>query len=384
MHAFTGRLRSEQGWAVTRAATLTIGASGLRIGCEDGWTVEASWAGVRIKPSLNRETDVIVEIRDPDGRLHVFETPGAPLLATLGATTPTGPLRADIDALAGQLRTVRRGVGRQVSLVLLALATVVGLFAWSLWTLPDHAIGYIPLAWEETLGESTLARLRNEGEEVKSGPAYDAVHAVWKRLAPSLPPSPYTFRITVVDAPVVNAFAMPGGYVVVYTGLLEELDSPESLAGILGHEAAHVIRKHSLRSMISNMQWRLGLTIFWSLFGGSGDTAVKQMQEHAMELLTLAHSRQHESEADEDGLRTLHRAGIDAAPFGRFFLALSEKEGGRLAILSTHPPSEARAAALDAFRQTLPPARTTPIAVDWKALRRYLRAHPSDAKETGP
>ena len=384
MSEIQGRLSGDRGWAVPRAARLTAHPEGIHITADDGTVVEAAWTDVHIKSSLTLEGSSILQARTANGHVSSFEAPGATLLRVVRTFAPSGFLQTEATLVEGLETKKRRSIGRQLLFIGLMLATTIGLFAWSLHALPGLVVSRIPIEWEEGLGQATLPKVKGEGTVLTSGPAYDAVHKVWARLEPALPPSPYKFQLTVVDAPVVNAFAMPGGYVVVYTGLLEELDSPEALAGILGHEASHVIRKHSLRAMVSAMQWRMGVAILWGIFGGSSDKTVAQMQEQAASLLTLAHSRTHESEADADGLRALNRAGIDPGPFSRFFLVLARKEGKRLAILSTHPPSEERAASLDAFAKTLPAAKTTPIDVDWKALRKYLRTHPSQKGNDQP
>lgn len=384
MSEIQGRLSGDQGWAVPRAARLSAHPEGVRITTDDGTVVQAAWNDVHLKPSLQVTGASVLQARTPDGHTAAFEAQAAPLLRVVRAAAPSGFLLSEASAVEGAAAGARRTLTRQLLFIGFLLAAAIGLFTWSLRALPDLVVARIPLSWEEGLGQSTLERVKGTGTVVESGPAYEAVHKVWKRVEPSLPPSPYTFRITVVDAPVVNAFAMPGGYVVVYTGLLEELDSPEALAGILGHEASHVIRKHSLRSIVSAMQWRVGVAVLWGLFGGSRDKTIEQLQEQAASLLSLAHSRGHESEADADGLTALNRAGIDPGPFSHFFLVLARKEGKPWAILSTHPPSEERAATLDAFSKTLPPAKVTPIDVDWKKLRRFLRANANHNADEQP
>ena len=69
-------------------------------------------------------------------------------------------------------------------------------------------------------------------------------------LTKALPSNPYAFRVSVVDSPVVNAFAAPGGYIVIYKGLLKYTKSPEELAGVLAHEIEHVIHRHVTRMLL--------------------------------------------------------------------------------------------------------------------------------------
>lgn len=379
MSSIEGRLTSDEGWGVPRKARLEASPQGIRITAEDGLTQPFAWSAIQIRLSLVDEGQAIIEGLTAQGHRYTLEADADPLLAVVGEHAPASVIAQVSNASKGETRR-RLSLRRALAYAAVIVATFAGLFAWSLSALPRAVAQRVPLSFEEELGKSTFERITKKGHVLESGPAYDAVQTIWKRLEPALPPSPYTYRIAVVNAPVVNAFAMPGGYIVVYTGLMEEIDSPEALAGILGHETSHVVRKHVVESLVRNVQWQVGVSLLWSLLGGSNDKTLVSLREQAAELQSLAHSRDHESEADRDGLETLQRAGIDPKPFSDFFLVLAkrEKERGRpIAILSTHPPSEDRAARLAAHARTLPTGSVTPIDIDWKALRRYIRTHPS-------
>lgn len=379
MSSIEGRLTSDEGWGVPRKARLEASPQGIRITAEDGLTQQFAWSAVQIRLSLVDEGQAIIEGLTAQGHRYTLEAEADPLLAVVGEHAPASVIAQVSNASRGETRR-RLSLRRALAYAAVIVATFTGLFAWSLSALPRAVAQRVPLSLEEELGKSTFERITKKGHVLESGPAYDAVQTIWKRLEPALPPSPYTYRIAVVNAPVVNAFAMPGGYIVVYTGLMEEIDSPEALAGILGHETSHVIRKHVVESLVRNVQWQVGVSLLWSLLGGSNDKTLVSLREQAAELQSLAHSRDHESEADRDGLETLQRAGIDPKPFSDFFLVLAKRENQRgrpIAILSTHPPSEDRAARLAAHARTLPTGSVTPIDIDWKALRRYIRTHPS-------
>ncbi|NDD31376.1 MAG: hypothetical protein EB084_24255, partial [Proteobacteria bacterium] len=348
MSSIEGRLTSDEGWGVPRKARLEASPQGIRITAEDGLTQQFAWSAVQIRLSLVDEGQAIIEGLTAQGHRYTLEAEADPLLAVVGEHAPASVIAQVSNASRGETRR-RLSLRRALAYAAVIVATFTGLFAWSLSALPRAVAQRVPLSLEEELGKSTFERITKKGHVLESGPAYDAVQTIWKRLEPALPPSPYTYRIAVVNAPVVNAFAMPGGYIVVYTGLMEEIDSPEALAGILGHETSHVIRKHVVESLVRNVQWQVGVSLLWSLLGGSNDKTLVSLREQAAELQSLAHSRDHESEADRDGLETLQRAGIDPKPFSDFFLVLAKRENQRgrpIAILSTHPPSEDRAARL--------------------------------------
>ena len=157
------------------------------------------------------------------------------------------------------------------------------------------------------------------------------------------------FYFRVLDSPVVNAFALPGGYIYVTRGLLSYLENEAQLAVVLGHEIGHVLGRHSseqaARSQLSQLGL-LGAAVLGGVVGG-GQVAegILNYGGAATQLLTLKYGRGAEREADRAGVAYAEFAGYDAAEAARFFVALerlSESSGGSLPnFLSTHPdPSE--------------------------------------------
>jgi predicted Zn-dependent protease len=116
----------------------------------------------------------------------------------------------------------------------------------------------------------------------------------------------YQMRITVVNEPVVNAFAIPGGYIVVFDSILGIMDAPEQLAALLAHEASHVQLKHSTRSIFRELANSL---IFNLILGDYGDLSAV-VARHGDQLAGLSYSRSLELEADANGLRLMQSSGI--------------------------------------------------------------------------
>lgn len=373
MKDLLGKLTGDSGWAVPRKARLRTIADGVSIEPEGAPPLQASWSTLSLKQSLMDEAEAVLEAHTADGHLWSFEAPGRPLLEMIRAHAPSGPLQTQAATVGGTQTVVRRKVSRGLFWIGLVFVLIIGGFIAGLAYVPTYLAERFPPEWEDTLGKTTLKQLMLQGPELTSGPAYDAVHKVWDRLQPGLEPSRYKFELHVIDSPIVNACAMPGGYVVVYTGLLSELDSPEALAGILGHEAQHVLRKHSLKSLVRAAQWQVSLGMLWTFFGGGREAATLQtLQDIAGNMDSLAYGRNHESEADRESVKAMVAAHIDPIPFTNFFHVLAKKEGHHFAILATHPPSEDRAAALQAYAKTLEPYTTTPIDVNWGAVKKSL------------
>jgi predicted Zn-dependent protease len=136
---------------------------------------------------------------------------------------------------------------------------------------------------------------------------------------------------------------MPGGVIVVHTGLIAATSRPEELAGVLAHEVQHVELRHSLRGMVKD----LGLRGLWSFV--TGDIGGTLAGQAALELTSLKFSRDDETEADHKGLDALIAAGIDPSGMPAFFKIMTEKAGDApAAFISTHPLSEDRERELQA------------------------------------
>ena len=146
-------------------------------------------------------------------------------------------------------------------------------------------------------------------------------------------------RFVVVRSEVVNAYAIPNGQIVVHTAILDRMTHPEELAALLGHEAAHINHRHSLKMLSRSLA---GYMITSLLLGDlSGVAAV--IADNADMIQSLSYSRKFEQEADEEGLKILIENQLD--PQGMVYLfEMLEKESGRAipVILSSHPLTEQR------------------------------------------
>lgn len=292
------------------------------------------------------------------------------LITAFRAAAPT-ELTQDLEATAARVRQVR---SRQRTLWAITFG-VFGVMAVILWfgsdLLVDFAVSRIPVEWEQKLGQAAYQDFLFRQTVLKEGAAVAAVQEITHRLTERIPENPYKFEIAVVKSDVVNAFALPGGYVVVFTGLLTEAESGEEVAGVLSHELNHVVLRHGLDRVVK----QIGLMAVVTIILGDQQGLIGLMKELGVELLTLKFGRQEETEADLSGLRLLHRAKIDPAGMIRFFERLSEKDKEPVEILSTHPMSESRAARLKAELAGLPKQMPEPFEFDWKTVRESLVSH---------
>lgn len=152
----------------------------------------------------------------------------------------------------------------------------------------------------------------------------------------------FTFRI--LDSPVVNAFALPGGFVYVTRGLMAHMNNEAQIAVVIGHEIGHVAARHAsqrgLQQMIGQVAIVGGAILGQELLGLPGET-IMNLSSQAAQLLFLKHSRDHERESDQLGVEYAAKTGFAASEGAEFFTSLrrlSEQSGQALPnLLSTHP-----------------------------------------------
>ena len=225
------------------------------------------------------------------------------------------------------------------------LAAAAAIYLWGIPLLAALVTPYVPVAWEEAVGRSAIAYLappeRRCGDPVL-GAAMDAIAG---RLTAAGPPSPYTIRVYVVNRPVVNALAAPGGHVVILHGLLERTSTPEELAGVMAHELQHILRRHTTRAVIQDVGTGL---LLMALTGDMTGPLAYGLQT-ARALGELRYSRRAEEEADLEGMKMLLAARVDPAGMIAFFAKMQKEEGAQpqaLAYLSSHPMPAERIARL--------------------------------------
>ncbi len=273
-----------------------------------------------------------------------------------------------LERTAGKVRQVRLGRRTLLAIAIGApLALVLTLWLGSD-ALVQMAVSRIPIEWERAIGESASREFIMGQTVVGEGAAVAAVQEITKRLTGQIPDNPYQFQVTVVRSDTVNAFALPGGYVVVFTGLLKQAESPDEVAGVLGHELNHVLLRHGLERIVKT----LGVVALVTIFTGNQEGLVGLAQRLGIELVTLKFGRDQETQADLGGLRLLHRAKISPEGMIRFFARLSESNQQQVELLSTHPMSSARAERLKAEAALLPHQATDPFSFDWKVVQTSL------------
>jgi len=210
-------------------------------------------------------------------------------------------------------------------------------------------------ALERRLGDAIMVEGRRDPDYIKDPDLSQYLNAMGKRLAVYAPGGAPDIEVFGVRDPVINAFAMPGGYIGVHTGLIVMSGAEAELAGVLAHEIAHVTQRHIARGLTQQQQSghialaTLAAAILAALTPGGGQAAmgIAAFGQAAAISQQLGFSRDAEQEADRTGFEMLRKAGYDpngmAVMFGRLMQASSLNEGrGGGVYVSTHPLSISR------------------------------------------
>jgi beta-barrel assembly-enhancing protease len=313
--------------------------------------------------------------RAPERELTIFsEAPGfADALEQAG--------RRELgDKLASLVASARRGT-RQRVLLGFGVAAAVGLVLLGLLLGLRQAgrvsVQALPQSIDEQLGALALEHMDLGGPVSTDEVLQRAVRVAIARLERA-ESGPFTFAPRVVESSTVNAFALPGGPIVVFTGLLREAESAEQLAGVLAHEMAHVTRRHGLTRIAQSLGVVSAVQLLFGDVSGVMAVAVEVLREGAVN----SYSREQEHEADMDAVQRMRRAGLDPRALADFFELLAKKEGQLPSVmrwLGTHPELAQRVADVRARAAQSTPVAREPLNVDWPEVQR--RAGKSGAGE---
>ena len=280
-------------------------------------------------------------------------------------------LRRAAPALAG-VRAATRGTRVAVGAIVSLVALVVAFFLALPWIAGMIALR-VPVEWEDRFGAAVVESAVPKRQRIEDPAVRAVVEDVVGRLA-AASPSPYTFRVTVADLPDVNAFAAPGGHMVVHRGLLAFAGDGDELAAVLAHEMEHVTRRHVTRVFFQ----RASLGFLAALAGGQSADVLGGGVEAVRMLGELSFGRAAEREADEGGLARLRAAGIAPAAMATMLERLAGESKGAQPpeLLSTHPDPLGRAARMRelALRTPAAASRAAVAPEAWAALRAAIRA----------
>jgi Zn-dependent protease with chaperone function len=323
--------------AARRRATVHITRTGLDVALADGgarffWPfreirqTQGTYAGEQVRLERGGELPEVLLIGD---------------IGFLSAARAVAPDAGHLHEPAHR----RFRVGLTFGALVTAVALALGIYFVGIPAFAQVTAARVPVSWEESLGASIVEHFAPPSRRCDDPVRQARINAIVSQLTAKAQPQPYTFRVTVVNSPIINAVAAPGGNIIVFRGLLERTETAEELAGVLAHEVEHVLHRHVTRAIFQHAS----TGILMAALVGDVSSVVAYGLEGARTLGDLQMSRGAESEADREGMRLLQAAGIDTAGMITFFDKLSARERGGDIVpryLRTHPTTAERIATL--------------------------------------
>jgi predicted Zn-dependent protease len=234
--------------------------------------------------------------------------------------------------------------------IILASALLLGACTVNPATGQKEFTGLLPASQEESVGASEHQKIQKTYGDFIQGPVADYVDRVGQKVAANTERSDVRYKFHVIDSPIVNAFALPGGYIYISRGLLALANNEAELAGVIAHEIGHVTARHAASRMSQGVLVGLGAAI---LSAATGSSAVGEAANVGSDLYIKSYSRGQEDQADELGVRYLSRAGYDPNAMASFLRSLDAQtqldqhiagasEGAGMNYFSTHPVTAER------------------------------------------
>ncbi len=209
---------------------------------------------------------------------------------------------------------------------------------------------------EAALGFQTYRQVLAQARSIDSGPQFEMVRRVAGKLASATGAAgaEYEWQVSLIDDQQINAFCLPGGKIVVYTGILPVAQNEAALATVMGHEMAHATSRHGAQRVL---QQNLAQTAMTGIAVSLSDMDYNKQRAVMGALgagaqfgILMPFGRQHESEADEIGLMYMARAGYDPQESIRFWKRMDQaSRSGPPEFLSTHPSHGTRVQQLEAL-----------------------------------
>jgi len=274
---------------------------------------------------------------------------------TVDGEGSTEQLRTHAPAIFKAIPPRRRPSLRLLAVTFLAIGSLVGTY-FALPYLTGPVAMALPASWFEEIGRSSVEQIGwvlSDDDKVtcEDDAATQALESLVARLGASLKDPP-AVMIHVINGEMVNAFAAPGGHIVILRGLIDFAEDPAELVGVVAHELAHAASRDAERGLVH----QIGRDVLTRVLIGDASSIAEGLGVAAQFLLQLSHSRDVEAAADASAIEMLTAAGMRTDGLATFFERLestsddeddeaaeSESESFLPDILSTHPPSAERA-----------------------------------------
>jgi beta-barrel assembly-enhancing protease len=238
------------------------------------------------------------------------------------------------------------------------------------WAFFDELGGGLGVEKEKQIGEEFLLEIQQEVPLVQDPFLSSYLNRLGQKLVAQIGPQPFRYRFFIVNDPTMNAFAVPGGYIFIHTGLIRMADREGELAGVMAHEISHVYCRHMSKMMEKSRTVSIAsmIGVLASVFLGPIGQPLMMGAMAAGESAMLKYSRDNEAEADATGFKWMVKAGYNPRDMISIFGKMNKQrwlEGGKMPIyLSTHPDIDNRIVELShqlvVHQKEIPPERDNP------------------------
>lgn len=214
---------------------------------------------------------------------------------------------------------------------------------------------------ERAMGAEDAAQVDSSLPIIHDSVVTAYVSALGKTMANKTSRADLDWRFEVVDSREVNAFALPGGFIYVNRAVIEQADRMDELAGIIGHEIGHVVRRHSVKQLQKEERGRAGLVLLCTLTNACRHVGGRVAIAIGSDAARAQYSQSDEAEADSEGVVNTVKAGIDPEGLPSFFQRMLDSQKVQPtaveAFFSTHPTDQSR---VDATRRQIEALHLTP------------------------
>jgi predicted Zn-dependent protease len=222
---------------------------------------------------------------------------------------------------------------------------------------------------EVQIGQETAAQVNAQLPMLRDAQVDGYVNALGRSIASRTSRGDLDWQFAIVNTDVINAFALPGGFIYVNRGVLARASNESELAGVLAHEIEHVVQRHSVKQMEQAQQANVGVGLVCVLTRVCENQAAQAAIQVGGSAYFAKNSREDEVQADEGGFQNLIRAGINPRGMLTFFQKLLAEEGsgssaGLNAWFADHPGTQDRIADIERMLNAVPAAQLTSLRTD--------------------
>jgi beta-barrel assembly-enhancing protease len=228
---------------------------------------------------------------------------------------------------------------------------------------------------EVQMGRQYAAQINQQLPIVQDAAVNRYINQIGNQIARVADPRGIQYTFYVVNSDVVNAFAVPGGFIYINRGLIDRAENLSELAGVLGHEIGHVTARHGVDQMVRMQRAELGANLAYVLLGRAPGTAEQVGLQLGAGAFFARHSREAEREADDLAVQYVTQAGINPSGIVTFFQKLqTERQRSPGALeqwFATHPLTEERIQNTTAAVQAIPAAQRQALPSDTQAYQQF-------------